>query len=228
MSALAIESVTEIIRAKLVGEADVEQKREAYNRFNLAFADFANHLVCNQSQHMGNASMMSWRVYADPMWWFGVLVPMYIGKWHLDLNFIANSLEIVKENLKFYNYVYELYDQLAKQGTNIGLMDLFRADQMPWGYSPFQAYDTFWENAKLEPKRLNVFKGIKATALFTAIWFIMLLYKGFGLFSLLKPQNFYHLARLLLLSAKTSIPDLMHELKNSALHNKNMNKGESP
>ncbi|WP_339378965.1 MULTISPECIES: NAD(P)/FAD-dependent oxidoreductase [Fischerella] len=57
MSALAIESVTEIIRAKLAGEADVEQKREAYNRFNVAFADFANHLVCNQSQHMGNASM---------------------------------------------------------------------------------------------------------------------------------------------------------------------------
>jgi hypothetical protein len=63
---------------------------------------------------------------------------------------------------------------------------------------------------------LDKIQGIKATAFFTAIWFIMLLYKGFGLFSWLKPQNLYHIARLLLLSAKTSIPDLMHELKNSS------------
>lgn len=160
MSAVAIESVTEIIRAKLLGESNVEEKRVAYNNFNLMFARFCNHLVSNHPKQLGNSSVMSWRVYSDPMWWFGVLVPMYIGKWHLDLDFIAASLGIMQKNLDFYADVYKQLNQLSEQGTNIGLMDQFRADQMPWHYYTGKYFDDFLENAKLEPRRINVFAGI--------------------------------------------------------------------
>ena len=61
--ALAVESVTEIVRAQLAGEADVDLKREAYNRFNLWFADVYNALISGHPRHLGHASVMSWRIY---------------------------------------------------------------------------------------------------------------------------------------------------------------------
>lgn len=84
MIALSVEGVTEIIRAKLAGEADAEQKRTAYNEFNLAYARSVNCLYRGHERQLGHASKrMSWRIYFEYMWWFGVHIPMYIGKWHL-------------------------------------------------------------------------------------------------------------------------------------------------
>ncbi|NEP19934.1 MAG: tryptophan halogenase, partial [Leptolyngbya sp. SIO4C1] len=84
MVAFAVESVTEIIRAKLAGEADAEAKRAAYNAFNLAYGRSVNCLYRGHSGQLGHASIMSWRIYFEYMWWFGVHIPMYVGKWHLD------------------------------------------------------------------------------------------------------------------------------------------------
>ncbi|MBE8965599.1 tryptophan 7-halogenase [Nostocales cyanobacterium LEGE 12452] len=210
MIAMAVESVTEVISAKLAGESDAEEKRVAYNNFNLLFQRNVNLLVSNHPKQLGNASVMSWRVYSDPMWWFGVLVPMYIGKWHLDLKFISMATGVVEENMNFFLDVYKQLNELAEKGANIGFMDQLRADQLIGHYYTGKLFDKhFLENAKLEPRRTNVFTGIKATAFYTAAWYTKLQWKAFGLKGLLAPRSLYHIFRFLILSRKLAIADLI-------------------
>jgi flavin-dependent dehydrogenase len=209
MIAVTIESVTEVIRAKLAGESDAEEKRAAYNQFTLLFIRNVNLLVSNHSKQLGNASIMSWRVYSDPMWWFGVLVPMYFGKWHLDLKFISMATGTIQENMKFFLEIYEQLNQLSDKGANIGFMNQFRADQLIGDYYTGKLFDNFLHNGKLEPRRVNVFAGLKATAYYTAIWFIKFQWKAFGLRGLLAPRSLYQIFRLFILSGKVSLSDLI-------------------
>jgi hypothetical protein len=217
MTSIAIESVTEIIRAKLAGESNAEEKRAAYNNFNLTFARYANHLVSNHAKQLGHASIMSWRLYLEPMWWFGVMVPMYFGKWHLDPKFISSSLSVVQENMKFFADVYKQFNQLVDRGVNIGLMDQYRADQMPGHYYTGKYFDEFLTNAKLEPKCCNVYAGFKAAAFYTAMWFVMFQWKGFGLAGLLAPRNLYHIFRLFILAGKATLADTAYRFRTKGL-----------
>ncbi|WP_414517441.1 NAD(P)/FAD-dependent oxidoreductase [Nostoc sp. PCC 9305] len=213
MSCIAIESVTEIIRAKLGNEKDAEKKREAYHDFNLAVARFMNLAVSNQESQIGNASIMSWRLYGNYMVWFNTFVPLYVGKWHLDLRFSRLALIFFKINSSFWAHTFKQLTCLAERGTNIGFMDQLRADQLIWGYHPDKFFDNFLENAKLEPGKLNVFAGLRAYCFYIVIWFIMLQWKGFGLIGLLKPSNISQIVRLLLTGVVMLIAELMHKLR---------------
>ncbi len=213
MSCIAIESVTEIIRAKLGNEKDAEKKREAYHDFNLAVARFMNLAVSNQESQIGNASIMSWRLYGNYMVWFNTFVPLYVGKWHLDLRFSKLALIFFKINSSFWAHTFKQLTCLAERGTNIGFMDQLRADQLIWGYHPDKFFDNFLENAKLEPGKLNVFAGLRAYCFYIVVWFIMLQWKGFGLIGLLKPSNISQIVRLLLTGVVMLIAELMHKLR---------------
>jgi flavin-dependent dehydrogenase len=213
MSCIAIESVTEIIRAKLGNEKDAEKKREAYHHFNLALARFMNVAVSNQEKQVGNASIMSWRLYGNYMVWFNTLLPIYVGKWHLDLLFSRLALIFFKINSSFWMDTFKQLSYLAERRTNIGFMDQLRADQLIGGYHPDKFFDNFLENAKLEPGKLNVFAGLRAYCFYIVIWFIMLQWKGFGLMGLLRPRNIFHIVRLLLTGVVMAIAELTHKLK---------------
>lgn len=65
----------------------------------------------------------------------------------------------------------------------------------------------------MEPGKLNVFAGIKAYTFYTAIWFIMLQWKGFGLLGLLRPRNIFHIVRWLLTSVIVSIAEIFYKLE---------------
>jgi len=213
MSCIGIESVTEIIRAKLANENDAEKKREAYNNFNLTFARFVNLAVSSQEKQVGNASIMSWRLYGNYMAWFNTLVPMYVGRWHLDLRFSRLALMFFNMNSNFWAETYKQLTYLAEQRKNIGFMDQLRADQLIGGYHPDKFFDNFLENAKLEPGKLNVFAGIRAYCFYIVIWFIMLQWKGFGPIGLLKPRNIFLIVRMLLTGVVMWIAELMHKLQ---------------
>ncbi|MGB3402681.1 MAG: tryptophan 7-halogenase [Microcoleaceae cyanobacterium] len=215
---LAIESVTEIIRAKLAGEAEAEQKRAAYNQFNLAFARSVNCLYRYHPQQLGHASVMSWRIYFEYMWWFGVEVPMYIGKWHLDLSFIPIFLKTLNSNVDgLFEDIYQQFNQLVEKDKNIGLMDCYRADQLLGEYHTLKHFDDFLENTKFEPLRCNVFAGLKSTCFYAAIWYVMLQWKGFGLAGCLKPRHLYHFFRLLAISAQGAIAELIYKFRTRRL-----------
>jgi flavin-dependent dehydrogenase len=212
--AISVESVTEIIRAKLANEADAEEKRSAYNDFNLSFARSVNTLYRGHDQQLGNASVMSWRVYFEYMWWFGLQVPMYMGKWHLDLTYIPIFLKALNGSIdQLMVDLCQQFTKLAQNRANIGLMDFYRTEQLIWNYYPGKHYDDFIENTKFKPRLCNVFAGLKWTPFYVCIWYIMFQYKGFGLRSLFKIRHFRHLFNLLGLSTQAAIGELIYKSK---------------
>lgn len=195
MISFAIESITEVIRAKLAHEADAEKKQAAYNQFNLTYTRLNNHLIQDHAKHLGHASIMSWRIYGEYIWWFGVQIPLYVGKWHLDVDFISRYVPGVQAAIHgFWNHLYQQFNELVAEGKNIGLMDCYRADQLIWGYNPPQHFEHFAENTQLEPRRCNVFGSMKWTNFYTAIWYAKFLWKGFGWRGFLNGKNLYYLA----------------------------------
>lgn len=218
MIAFAVEGITEIIRAKLAGEADAEAKRAAYNDFNLAYARTVNCLYRGHAQQLGHASVMSWRIYFEYMWWFGVHIPTYIGKWHLDLNFIPRYVKIANSNVDgIFADLCKQFNQLVEQGANIGFMDVYRADQLVGKYGTLTHFDNFLENTKFEPRRSNVFASMKYTYFYIAIWYVMFQWKGFGIRGLLDPTHWFYFLRMLSLSAKAIVGEFIYKSKTKGL-----------
>ena len=226
MMAFEIESVTEIIRAKLAGEADAEEKRSAYNEFNLVYGRTVNCLYRDHVKQLGHASVMSWRIYFEYMWWFGVHIPTYIGKWHLDLKFIPRYVKIANGNVDgIFAHLCQQFNQLVSEGANIGLMDAYRADQLIGDYGTLQHFDDFLENTKFEPKRCNVFASMKNTYFYIAIWYILFEWKAFGIKALLDTRNIYYVGRMLNLSLQAVIGELIYKFKTRGLsHNSQIEK----
>ena len=213
-----VTSVTEVIRAKLAGEADAEQKRAAYNEYNLTFANSCNAFVHNHPNQLGHASVMSWRIYFEYMFWFGILVPIYVGKWHLDLDFLKVFIGQYRSFLDgLVPELYEEFNQLVAKNTNIGLMDCYRADQLIWGYNTPKHFDDFLENTKLEPQRSNIFRSMKHTFFYAAIWYAKFQWKGFGLKGILNPRHIYQFFKLLGVSGLCAMGELQHHFQRGNL-----------
>lgn len=214
MTTFAIESVTEIIRAQLSGDDDVEAKRSAYNEFNLNFTRMINMLMTDHDKQLGNASIMSWRIYFEYMLWFGIMVPMYVGKWHLDRKFIAGFVSSFNNMfIGLFDDLYSQFSLMAKQQANIGFMDCFRADQLIGNYHTLEHFDNYLENAKYEPQQCNIYTCMKKTFFYVAIWYAKLQWKDGGLFNLLKPRHLYHVYKLLTSSGYAACGELLHKFK---------------
>jgi len=213
MMSFQIEGVTEIIRAHLADEANVEKKRAVYNNFALSMITRNNHLVSHHEKHLGNASIMSWRMFLENMWWFGVLIPMFIGKWHLDLPFLHKFGKlgrgaVVAETLEA---AYELFDELAeKKHSNLGFMYTHRTDELPFGYLITKDVSNYIGLSKYEAKSCNIYSEMRNTCFFAALWYIKFLWKGFGVQGLLTPKNIKRVWRLLQVSAQSSVDELIY------------------
>jgi flavin-dependent dehydrogenase len=213
MMAFAVESITEIIRAKLAGEANAEQKRSAYNEFNLGYVNFVNTLYQEHPKQLGHASIMSWRIYFEYIWWFGVIVPLFIGKWHLELEFIPTFVNSLKGLNRLFTDLYQQFNQLVERNANLGLMDCYRADQLIFGYYTPKHFDDFLENAKLEPLHCNVFASLKNANFYAAVWYVMFQWKGFGIKGLLNFKNIANFGLLIGLMIQATIGELIYKSK---------------
>jgi hypothetical protein len=152
------------------------------------------------------------------MWWFGVQVPMYVGKWHLDLTYIPIFLKTLNSNIDgLFADLNEQFTELADKDVNIGLMDCYRGDQLFKGYHTLKHFDDFLENTKFEPRRCNVFAGLKATCFYAALWYALFQWKGFGIQGCLHPHHIYHFLRLLGLSGQATIGELIYKFKTKGL-----------
>jgi hypothetical protein len=152
------------------------------------------------------------------MWWFGVHIPMYVGKWHLDLKFVPRYVKIANGNVDgMFADLCEQFNQLVERNANIGLMDAYRADQLVGGYTTLKHFDDFLENTKFEPRRCNVFVSMRRAYLYIAIWYVLFQWKGFGLAGILAPKHLYYFCRLLVLSGKAAIAELIFKSKTSHL-----------
>jgi flavin-dependent dehydrogenase len=217
LTARAIESTTDIICSKLAGEADADKKREFYNRFLLTNARTYNQIYQKHDKHLGNASVMSWRIYMENMFWFGILVPMYIGKWFLDFNFVSQYQKIADfiffGKNSIFTELYQLFDQLVDKQINIGIVDYTRTDQLFWNYAPTKTFDRFLENTKFEALHCNVFAGMKATFFFLIFYYLKLRLKGFGVLSVLAPRCIFRVLQLFSLYIYTAMGEQIYLFK---------------
>jgi len=217
LTALAIESVTASISAKLAKEPDAAKKQAFYNRFLVTNARSYNYIYQKHEKHLGNACAMSWRTYLEDMLWFGVLLPMYIGKWFLNFEFISQYEKIAdflffrKDSL--FSDLYTQLDSVVDRKLNIGLMDFTRNDQLAWGYGPLQFFDDYLKKTKFEPLRCNVFAGTKGTFFFFIIITLKLRWNAFGLLGVISPRSIFRTAQLLALYIYVAIGEQIYLFK---------------
>ena len=209
----AIDSITEIIHAKLAGEVNAAEKCQAYNQFNLTLINSINLFMHNHSRHLGDASIMSWRIYFENMIWFGILIPIFVGKWHLDLEFIPQFVQTFQTTLRSLVYeIHDQFDQLVDQKKNIGLMDCYRSDQLIWDYHTPKRYTHALENAQYEPKQTSVFTSMKKTFFYLTIWYLKLQWKSGGLSQVCHSRSLGTMAKLLTTSIYIGLGDIIYSL----------------
>ena len=217
LTSLAIESSTAAIQAKLNGDADAEEKQEYFNRFLVTNTNTYNCIYQKHEKHLSSASAMSWRTYLEDMLWFGVLVPMAVGKWFLDFEFIAQYETISKflylNKNSMFEDIYNVLDEVADRNLNIGLMDFTRNDQLVGNYGPLQFFDDYLKRTKFEPLRCNVYAGIKGTFLYFILAYVILRFKAFGVLGVLSPKCIFRVIQLLGLAAYSAIGEQIYLFK---------------
>lgn len=220
MVAIQIESTTELICSQIQGVANLEAKRAAYNQFNLTYIDAINTFVKQHSAQIGNASIMSWRIYFEYMWWFGILVPMFLGKWHLDLDFAQSFVKPFRASCEgLISHVYDRLQKLGDERKNIGFMDAVRADQLIGKYYTFQHFDDFLENAKLEPQRCNIYGSMKHTFLYLIVWYLKFSWIGFGVRGIVNGKTIYYTVSLISSSILCALGELQFKWRTRNLPN---------
>ena len=204
LTCVAIESVTAAIQAKLAGEADAKEKQRIFNQFLVQYQLRYSRIYQKHENQLGHASIMSWRIYLENIFWFGILIPMYIGKWFLNPQFIevfSKSADYLFLNEKYnlFGDFYQQFEKLVEKNVNIGLMDYTRADQLIGGFGPQKLlnYSDGLYNTQFEPWRFNIFAGLKLTYFYVAIYYLKLQYKGFGLLGVLSPSTLIRVGRIL-------------------------------
>jgi flavin-dependent dehydrogenase len=216
MTTFAIESVTKIIAAKLENNPKAEQMRETYNEFNLAYAKIYNRVYQFHDAHIGHAGVMSWRIYLENMFWFGFAIPMYAGKWHLDLLFAKSiaraSHWLISGPSSIYSDFYLQFNRIIERNAKIRLLDMSRSDQLYKGYVPTKFFDDFVENTKFEIRATNIFSGSKATFFHAALLYAKLRFEGFGLLDVLTPKSVGRITQLFFLALIASFAELAFKL----------------
>lgn len=217
LTALSIESVTEAIRSKLAQEPDARQKQADFNQFLLTNARTYNFFCQKHEKHLGNASVMSWRTYSENMLWFGVLLPMYVGKWFLNSEFISHFVKIANflffAQNSFFNNLHRHFDELVDDQVHIGLMDFTRNDQLLFGYRTSKEFDHYLGNTKFEPLRCNVFAGMKATMFYLTLYYLKFRFKSYGILGMLSPRSLFYVFQLLSLSAYLAMGEQIYLFK---------------
>lgn len=217
LTTFAIESTTEIIRAKLEQEPDAEKKRATYNSFTLGYNDLVNALYRDHDKQLGDASIMSWRIYFEYIWWFGVVVPLYIGKWHLDIDFCERTVRIFGGLSKLWFDVYDQFNELIEKRANLGFLDCYRADQLIFGYTTAKHFDDFTQNAKYEPFKVNVFGSLKNACFYAIAWLIKFKWKGFGLRGLLSPKTIRQIGWVSSVMCLAALGELVFKIKTKGM-----------
>ncbi|MBD1929964.1 tryptophan 7-halogenase [Trichocoleus sp. FACHB-90] len=217
LTAIAVESITGIIAAKLANDPKAEQMRTLYNEFNLTYAQVYNRVYQYHEKHLGHAGVMSWRIYLENMFWFGVVIPMYVGKWHLDLDFAKQMVKIAELLVinpnGVYSDFYKQFSEIVESNRHIGFIDMARADQLFKGYVPTKFFDSFLENTKFEPRHCNVFAGAKSTFFFAALLYAKLRLRGFGILGVLAPKTLFRFVQLLAWSVGVAIAEQIYLFK---------------
>lgn len=214
--AISVTSVTEVIRSKLAAEPTADANRAAFDHFNIGWANVAIHTVRDHHRHLGNASAMSWRIYYEYIWWFGFWVPLFVGRWHLDPEFLG-LVDPTKE-LGMLKDVYDDLDDLVGQGANVGFADPYREDVLagPEFCPPKDDTVDYLADSAYEPQRLNIYRALSRTLRKCAWWIVRFQWRLNGIRGLLRPRNVARIGTLLGRSVATAALAVRHDLRSAS------------
>jgi len=195
--AMQIDQVTEIIRLSVEKSPSVAESVSSYNLFHKSLSRYLRSISQKRIKQIGNASAMSWRIYLDYMFWYGVIQMMFVGKWHLEPAFIKRSVGLMNSQVRFSHQVYRLFSKVIKKGNNIGFLSPLNSRQLIGTYNPMMIFDAFLENVIFERCRVNVFKGISSTLFYQSLYIAKLAFKTQGIFFIINPITYFGIALLL-------------------------------
>ncbi|EFA86493.1 hypothetical protein PPL_00287 [Heterostelium album PN500] len=142
MIAMECECLTELTKHRLAGNSEATKVRQvAFDKFIRAITQTNNHLIKSHSDHLGNASIMSWRVYVESLGYFGILLPAYLGKYHLCPVFATEFAENNYRLIEFRDRMLGVMDYINEQGLNVGFMDNHRGGQLLGRWCPTSSWD---------------------------------------------------------------------------------------
>ncbi|EGG14015.1 hypothetical protein DFA_11777 [Cavenderia fasciculata] len=215
MIAQEVECVTEIIRHKLAGdEKGVADRVDAYDKLVRTITQINNHLIKSHSKHLGNASVMSWRIYMESTNYFGTALPVYIGKYHLCPVFCRDFAANVHFLLEGRDRLLKLMDYMVDNNINAGFMDNHRGDnQLSGSWAPAISwdYDGAIKDCKYGFKRLNIHKYIVNTMWYDLRIVTLLYYRVYGLAGLVHPDYLWLLSVRSIAMTKHSFQSLVHQ-----------------
>ncbi|KYQ91737.1 hypothetical protein DLAC_07521 [Tieghemostelium lacteum] len=190
MIAFEVECLTELIKMRLQKNWNsYSLKRKTFDKLIRAVTQINNHLIKDHSNHLGNASVMSWRIYIESSNYFGILLPAYIGKYHLCPEFSEKFLQGHEKNLQVRNDILRVFDDIIERGLNIGFMDNHRGGQLLGDWSPTSSwdYDKCLSLCKYEHKRLNLPLCLAWTSFYQSLSFLKIFMTAYGYKSVLNP-----------------------------------------
>ena len=156
---------------------------------------------------------MSWRIYFEYIWWFGLWVPMFIGRWHLNPEFL--KLIRPTEQLPLVQSVYEDLTEMVEAGVHAGFADPYRHDLLGSGFAPPKTdHVDFLGDAAYEPGALNIYRALTMTLRYSASWLLHFQYRAWGWKGLLRPRTWTRWTLWMGRSLLTSVLALRHDIRN--------------
>eukprot|EP01132_Coremiostelium_polycephalum_P001479 gene1479-1866_t len=217
MITFEVECLTELIKFKLSGDSEGYKHRvTAFDDLIRSITQTNNHLIKKHSDHLGNASVMSWRIFVESTNYFGILLPAYIGKYHLCPIFAKEFSKNHSNALHQRDLFLDLLDQINELNLNVGFMDNHVGGFLFGSWCPTSSwdYDKALATCKYGHKRLDLAKQLAWTHFYQNISIFTLIYRAFGIKGLLHPiflKIFTHNSAVF---SYGSIQSVIHQIKN--------------
>ncbi|KYQ91208.1 hypothetical protein DLAC_08131 [Tieghemostelium lacteum] len=213
MMAFEVECCTELLKQKLVKKckSSFDTRVEAYDGFIRCYTQNNCHIIKKHSNHLGNASVMSWRIYLENTIYFGTIVPMYIGKYFLCPKFCKFFLLFGREGMKLKEAILDTFDEIIQKDINIGFIDNHRGTSAP---NTSWDVDNILNLSKYGEKVLNLPTQMTWTSMMNCRTFFYIYMKAYGIKALWN-SSFYKTFGVSLLSIPlTYTASWIHYFKN--------------
>ncbi|EGC36155.1 hypothetical protein DICPUDRAFT_47276 [Dictyostelium purpureum] len=214
MIAMEVECMTEMLKYKLAKDKEGYQLRvNSYDKLIRAVTQVNNHLIKDHSNHLGNASVMSWRIYFESATYFSVLLPAYIGKYHLCPIFVEHFTSDHENNLNIRNEMLKVLDHVNENNINIGFMDNHRGSQLFGKWSPTSSWDhdNALSDCKYGHKRLNLPKCLSWNNFYQSLIILKLYYRAYGISALWNSSFFKTFSSTFYRFSKFYLVSLIHD-----------------
>eukprot|EP01132_Coremiostelium_polycephalum_P000822 gene822-1028_t len=192
MIAFEVELTTELIKHKLAGDrAGVALRVKLFDDFIRSITRYNNHLIKDHNKHLGNASIMSWRIYMETVRNFCTGLPLYIGKYHLCPMFLEYFNKNFDRMIQQRENLLTVLNHFNDNDINIGFKSYLLGGQLMGAgdFCPLTSWDVdgALKNAMYGGRRLNIAKYLSNTSYYNIFGLVNLYYNGFGLKGFLQP-----------------------------------------